>query len=145
MQSRKKPKVVLDSVVLVSAFLTGGLTAELLALCGERVKLYTAEDILQEIRRVLLEKVYIRNRYKYSDTDAEIFVNRFREKSTVVDPLPDIHVIERDPKDDKILACAVAVQADYIVSRDLDLLELETYQEIQIVTPENFIRYLRSI
>ena len=59
MQSREKPKVVLDSVVLVSAFLTGGLTAELFALCRERVKLYTAEDILQEIRRVLLEKVYI--------------------------------------------------------------------------------------
>ncbi len=132
MQSRKKPKVVLDSVVLVSAFLAGGLTAELLAQCREKVKLYTAEDILQEIRRVLLEKVYIRNRYKYSDTDVEIFVNRYREKSTIVDLLPDIHVIERDPKDDKILACAVAVQADYIVSRDLDLLELETYQEIQI-------------
>jgi uncharacterized protein len=145
MQSRKKPKVVLDSVVLVSAFLTGGLTAELLDQCREKAKLYTAEDILQEIRRVLLEKVYIRNRYKYSDTDVEIFVNRYREKSTVVDPLPDIHVIERDPKDDKILACAVAVQADYIVSRDLDLLELEAYQEIQIITPENFIRYLRSI
>jgi putative PIN family toxin of toxin-antitoxin system len=145
MQSRKKPKVVLDSVVLVSAFLTEGLTAELLAQCREKVKLYTAEDILQEIRRVLLEKVYIRNRYKYSDTDVEIFVNRFREKSTIVDPLPDLHVIERDPKDDKILACAVAVQADYIISRDLDLLELETYQEIQIITPENFIRYLRSI
>jgi len=145
MQSRKKPKVVLDSVVLVSAFLTEGLTAELLAQCREKVKLYTAEDILQEIRRVLLEKVYIRNRYKYSDTDVEIFVNRFREKSIIVDPLPDLHVIERDPKDDKILACAVAIQADYIVSRDLDLLELETYQEIQIITPENFIRYLRSI
>ena len=89
MQSRKKPKVVLDSVVLVSAFLTGGLTAELLAQCREKVKLYTAENILQEIRRVLLEKVYIRNRYKYSDTDVKIFVNRFREKSTIVDPLYD--------------------------------------------------------
>ena len=86
-----------------------------------------ASDIRIKIKQKV-PKSSIRNRYKYSDTDVEIFVNRFREKSTIVDPLPDLHVIERDPKDDKILACAITAQADYIISRDLDLLDLGGYR-----------------
>ena len=42
----------------------------------------------------------------------------------IVAQMPEIHVIERDPKDNLIIACAVAVSADYIISRDLDLLDL---------------------
>ena len=61
MITRRKLHVVLDSVV-VSAFLTDGLTAALVSECQEKVYLYTAEEILEEIRRVLLEKPHIRNR-----------------------------------------------------------------------------------
>ena len=46
-------------------------------------------------------------------------------------------------KDNMIIACAVAAGADYIVSRDLDLLDLKAYQGIQMVRPEDFIHYLR--
>ncbi len=144
MPNKRKPKVVLDSVVLVSAFLTEGLTAELLTQCKERANLYTAEEILQEIRRVFLEKDHIRSHYKYPDMDVEIFVNSLREKSTIVGPLPDLRVIERDPKDDMVIACTVVAQADYVVSRDRDLLDLGEYQGIQIVTPEAFIQYVRD-
>ena len=119
-------------------------TGELLDMCGEEATLYTAEEILQEIRGVLLEKEYIRNRYQYSDADVEIFVSRLREKSIIVSQMPDLRVIERDPKDDMVIACAVAAQADYIISRDLDLLDMKIYQGIQIVSPENFIHFLRS-
>jgi len=144
MPEQKKPKVILDSTVLVSAFLTRGLAAELLTRCRERARIYTAEDILQEVRRVLLEKSYIRKHYRYSSADVEVFVNGFRENALLIEQLPDLHVVERDPKDDKILARAVAAGADYIVSRDLDLLGLKTYQGIQIVAPEDFIHYLRN-
>ena len=64
MSTRSKLRVVLDSVVAVSAFLTDGLTAALVSECQENVYLYTAEEILEEIRRVLLEKPHIRNRYQ---------------------------------------------------------------------------------
>ena len=80
----KKPKVVLDSVVLVSAFLTEGLASELLTLCVEDADLYTAKEIMQEVRRVLLEREHIRRRYKYSDTDAETFISKFQEISIIV-------------------------------------------------------------
>jgi len=145
MHYKIKPKVVLDSVVLVSAVLTKGLAAELIDLCRERTHLYTSEDILEEVRRVLLEKGRIRSFYKYSDEEVEIFIDRFRRRSVTLEALPDLRVIERDPKDDKIIACAVAAQADYIVSRDLDLLDLREYEGIQIISPEDFIHYLRGV
>ncbi len=144
MQSKTKPKVVLDSVVLVSAFLTKGLASELLALCAARSEPYTAEEILQEVHRVLLEKEHIRSRYKYSGADVEAFVSRLQEIFIIVGPLPEVQVVERDPKDDMIIACALLAKADYIISRDIHLLDLRTYRGIRIVPPEDFVHHLRS-
>lgn len=142
MPNTRKPHVVPDSVVLVSAFVTeDGLAAELLIQCAQKATLYTAEDILQETRRVLLERGHLRRRFSYSDAQVERFIEALRAQCTVVPSLPDLRVIERDPKDDMVIACAVAAQADYIVSRDRDLLDLGTYQGIQIITPEAFIPY----
>ena len=50
--------------------------------------------------------------------------------------------IESDAKDDMIIACAVAVSADYIVSRDL--LDLGNHEQIQIARPEDFVHILRD-
>ena len=141
----RKLRVVLDSVVVVSSFLTTGLTAELLLLCEEKVDIYTAEKILQEIRHVLLAKPHIRNRYDYTSQEVDVLVAYLQEISIIVEHLPEIRVIARDPKDDMIIACAVAASADYIISRDRHLLDLGSYQDMQIVTPENFIQILREI
>ena len=93
---------------------------------------------------VLLGKPHIRNRYDYTATEVDVFIVYLQEISTVIEQLPEISVIERDPKDDMIIACAVAASADYIISRDKDLLDLGRYQDIQIVTPEDFMPTLRK-
>ncbi len=133
MTNRRKLHVVLDSVVAVSAFLTEGLTANLVSQCQENVNLYTAVEILQEIRYVLLEKPHLRNRYAYSSEKVENFIDYLKDISIIVAQLPEIRVIERDPKDDMIIACAVAASADYIISRDRHLLDLGNYQQIQTI------------
>lgn len=107
--------------------------------------LYTTEKILQEIRHVLLAKPHIRNRYDYTTIEVDVFVAYLQEISTIIEQLPEISIIERDPKDDMIIACAVAASADYIISRDKHLLDLGRYQDIQIVTPEDFMQMLRDI
>lgn len=48
-----------------------------------------------------------------------------------------IHVV-KDPEDNKILESAVEAQADYLITRDNDLLSLDTYDGIEIVTPTQF-------
>jgi putative PIN family toxin of toxin-antitoxin system len=50
--------------------------------------------------------------------------------------------IVRDPEDNKILESAVESKADYLVTRDNDLLSLGKYEDIQIVNPSQFwVRY----
>ena len=46
----------------------------------------------------------------------------------------------RDPKDDKVLEMAVNGPADLIVSDDADVLALNPFQEIPIVTPATFVQ-----
>ena len=90
---------------------------------------------------MLLEKEHIRNRYNYSTADADIFVTQLRETSTIVRQLPKLFVVERDPADNMIIACAVAASADYIVSRDKDLLDLEEYQVYRSLTRKILYRF----
>lgn len=47
-------------------------------------------------------------------------------------------MIAQDPDDDKILACAVASQAQFIVSGDDHLLAVRQHGGIPIATPEQF-------
>ena len=59
--------------------------------------------------------------------------------------LPPLAGIVRDPNDDMIVACALATGAEYIVTRDNDLLSLRTYETITMITPEAFMSILRLL
>jgi len=48
-------------------------------------------------------------------------------------------VVDDDPDDDMVVECAVAGDADYIVSGDSHLQALDTYQDIDIVSPAAFL------
>jgi uncharacterized protein len=61
--------------------------------------------------------------------------------ATVVQPV-DTPAICRDPEDDKFLAAARAGSARFIVTEDMDLLDLRSYEGIQIVRAEAFLRML---
>ena len=74
----------------------------------------------------------------------DTFKATLRASFLIVYDLPPLTGIVRDPNDDMILTCAVAGTADSVVTRDDDLLSLETYEGITIVTPEAFLAFLRS-
>ena len=50
--------------------------------------------------------------------------------------------VSDDPDDDAILACAISGEADMVVSGDSDLLRLEVYAGIPVVTPAQFLERL---
>ncbi len=76
---------------------------------------------------MLLEEEHIRRRYRYPDEKAFQFIAGLRVFATVVTNLPEVVGVSRDPNDDVILATARAAQVPYLVTRDLDLLSLQTY------------------
>jgi putative PIN family toxin of toxin-antitoxin system len=136
---------VIDSTVLVSAFLTkGGVSAELLRYAREGVfVVFLSEEILIETEHTL-SYPRIRARYTYTDEDVIDFVDRLRLAAEIVTDLPELTGIVRDPNDDMVIATARRAQAAYIVTRDKDLLSLEMYEDITILTPEAFIAILRE-
>lgn len=56
----------------------------------------------------------------------------------------EINEIKKDPTDDMFLELAVDGGADYIVSGDPHLLNLESYYRIKIVEPRAFLKILNS-
>ena len=137
------PKAVLDTTVLVSALLkpvTGGASYELLRLADDGAfELYISKSILEETADVLLRRGRIWQRYRYSDDDVIEYCRELARFATVVGDVPDVRgVVVRDPNDDMIIACGLAADVDFIVTRDKDLLALGQHQKIAMVTPEMF-------
>ncbi len=145
--ARRHTRVVTDTTILVSAFLrpvAGGAAFELLRLAyAGRFALCLSDEILSETADVLLNRRHLRRRYRYSDTDVVAYCRELALHATMVSDLPPITIV-RDPSDDMILATAIAAGADYLVTRDDDLLVLLRHEGIGIVTPEVFLAALRA-
>ncbi len=139
-------KAVLDSGILVSAFLAKrGVSAELLHLASQgSFRIYLCDEILEEIRRVLLEYPHIRKKYFYSNRQVAMFRQGLRSAVSVVTKVPSIKIVTDDPNDDMVIACAVKAKAQYIITRDEDILVIRKYKEIKIVSPEEFMEVLRE-
>lgn len=125
-------RAILDTNVLVSAVLFGGIPQELAerAFRGE-FELVTSESLLDELERVLRDKF----------ARPLVIARALREElSSVADVRRprDISRITRDPADDMVLAAALDGRADYIVTGDDDLLTLGTYRGISILTVKGF-------
>ena len=72
-----------------------------------------------------------RRRYKYSDEHIVAYCEELSRIGTVIFDIPILTGIVRDPNDDMIVPWAVAAIADFLVSRDKDLLTLGSYEAPQ--------------
>ena len=134
-------RVVLDSNVFVSALLFGGVTSELVALWQKSdITLLLSRNILEEYFRVLaypkfqLSKEEIRG----------IIEGEWLPFVEIIKPGIRLKVVKRDPSDDKFLECAVAGKANVLISGDKELLSLNRYHGVQILSPSQFLKeYLR--
>jgi predicted nucleic acid-binding protein len=87
----------------------------------------------------------MKRRYQYSDSAIVEYRQNLQKLAKLVRDVPEVRgVVVRDPDDDKIVACAVAARAKYIVTRDKDSLSIGRHQDIAMVTPEAFLQLLRA-
>jgi putative PIN family toxin of toxin-antitoxin system len=141
---------VFDTSVLVSAFLTrhhsGGASGELLRFVREgKIQLHLSADIIAEVLLTLTRNPRAQVNYRYTPPMAEEFCSDLLDIADVVQaPAPTPGAVPRDPDDDKIIACAVAAGAQYLVSRDRDLLSLASYAGVSIIAPEEFLHLVRA-
>ena len=134
----KPPKVVIDTNVFVSGIEFGGKPYQVLGhVYQEKVKLIVSSPLLSELSEVL------RKKFAYPPERIAQITKQLQEFAKLVHPASSIDVC-RDPADNRVLEAALTGDCDYIVTGDPDLLDLKTYQNIQIVTPAQFLVQFRS-
>lgn len=126
-------KIVLDTNVLIAAFIARGLCHELLEHCVLQHTLITSDFILHETQEKLVEK------FGYSSELAEEAIGVLRSRMRVVSISKLENPVCRDPDDDNILATAVGGSCDCIITGDKDLLVLKRYAGIDIFGPRDFL------
>lgn len=132
-------RVALDTNVLISAFLFPGGVPEAayrLAIEG-RVKLVTSPALLGEFGRILTEK------FGWVGERAEEAVRQIARIGRVVEPSEQVHEIEADPADNRVLEAALKGEAEIIVSGDRHLLRLVRWRDVRVLKPADFLDEFR--
>ena len=136
-------RAVVDTNVIVSAFLWGGTPRHLLdAVQAQHLELFTSRALITELEDVLMrEKFAVRlSRTRFSPA---YLLARYTQLATLIAPAEVVVPDLRDPKDIHVLACALAARAEAIVSGDDDLQSLGSYQSIPILSPAGCLRQLK--
>jgi putative PIN family toxin of toxin-antitoxin system len=132
-------RVVADTNVLVSAIQFGGKPKQLLDLAVDgHVDLATSEAILEETLRVLKEKFH-RAPKELKESEKQL-----RVIGRIVVPTESIDAVAADPSDNRILECAVASDAEVVVSGDKHLLALANFRGILIRRLNDFLEDVKS-
>lgn len=134
-------KVVLDANQFVSALLKpASNSAQLLDLVhAGKIRLLVSKRIIDEIERVI-RYPKIKKIHRRSDSNLDAFIIKIIRASQMVSGILSLQVIKDDPTDDKYLECAIEGEADYIVSGDKHLKDLNSFQGIPIVSPAEFLK-----
>lgn len=137
-------RAVVDTNILVRAVIKplGSVGPVLSQLRDDRYTILYAQTLLAELVDVL-NRPRIRDKYGLSDEDIKTVIALILLRGEAVTPQRRITIC-RDPKDDKFLEVAVAGSAGVIVSSDEDLLVLNPFVSIPIITPQAFLRMLND-
>ncbi len=134
-------RVVLDTNVLLSGLLTPGVCEAILDRCvtGDGPTLVICEHILVEFVR------HAQGKFQEPPEKVQAAVAYLRGHAELVEPVPVPVEVFPDHGDLPVLGAAVAARADALVTGDRQLLELQAYQGIPILSPRAFYERLRRV
>ena len=125
-------KIVCDTNVLIAALVADGLCRDIVKRRFPLGDLYTSTALLKELDSTL--------RIKFRTDPAQLpLLAAYRERASLVKPAKLARAVCRDPDDDVVLATAKAARADCILTGDRDLLVLERFESITILSPRAFV------
>ena len=131
-------RVFLDTNVLVSAFTTRGICADVVTVVVAEHQLVWGETVLAELTRVLSQKMRMP---PATIAEAESFL---RQEAAVVSQQSKPNVDLRDPDDIPVLAEALEGSVEVLVTGDRDFLELTHDLPIEILSPRGFWERLQE-
>lgn len=136
----RRPRWVVDTNVLVSAFLWTGTPGRVIELAGEKeVQLVTSRALLEELAATLTKRKLAKH-VAATGLSSDQMLAHYRRVATLVTARQLDAQVSRDADDDAVLACALAARADLIVSGDDDLLTLQSFNGIPIITAARAVK-----
>ncbi|HEU4505677.1 MAG TPA: putative toxin-antitoxin system toxin component, PIN family [Nitrospira sp.] len=132
-------RVVFDTNIYISALVIPGGNAEeayVKALRGI-FELFASVAILTETASVLQIK------FEWTEDGIRQAIRNISETATVLRPRPTLHRLKDEP-DNRILECAIAAQADWIVTGDRHLLVLKRHANSAIISLADFLAALEK-
>ena len=129
-------RFVLDNNILVSALLVkNSAPFWVIKKVEEMGVILYSEATLLELNQVLNRKKFVKY---FTVEEKQEFIVKLIESAELVAITESIDVC-RDPKDNKFLELAVSGEADFIISGDRDLLVLNPFRNIEIITANDFL------
>lgn len=131
-------KVFFDTNVLLSAFATRGLCADLFSHVLLEHELIVGEVVVDELRKKL------RLKFKLPKKSIDEIEDMLREHKVVPRPKTHLRLEITDPDDEWIVASAVAGGAEVLVTGDAAVLDIAKRAPLPIVSPRGLWDLLRS-
>ncbi len=125
-------KILLDTNVLIAAFITRGLCNELLEHCLRHHQIIISEFLLDEFQNHLIHK------FHFSSQETREAIELLRLRAMIVVPLELADRVCRDADDDQVLGTALAGKVDCLITGDKDLLDLRHFRSVPIIKPSEF-------
>ena len=127
-------RIVVDSNVYISALVFGGVPQAVFDVIESQatLELCISRPIMEEVAEVLARK------FDWTQAELEGFLPPLWRRCIAVTPTAAVRVCD-DPDDNRILECAQAAGASFIVTGDDDLLRLKRLGQTKIVTPRGFV------
>lgn len=133
-------RVVIDTNVAISGLLWHGKPRGVLEQARSGViTIFSSPALLDELADVLIRPHLATRVMATGLTPAQLFQG-YQALVEVIVPPAVPKVILADPDDDAVLACAAAIKANAIISGDQHLLELGSYQGIEIYSAAELVR-----
>ena len=132
-------RIVIDTNVVASGVFFGGKPQELLLLAiNGNLETYVSKEIVIEYLEIIE-----RLAKKYPDRPKKLPLEPFISSCIQIEPERKISVC-RDIDDNKFLECALESKCFYVVSGDDDLLSLEKFENVEIITVAEFFNRLEK-
>jgi uncharacterized protein len=125
-------KVVFDTNVVVAGIVAEGLCREILEIHVPEHNAILSQVLWEEL------VVTLRRKFRLTPDDLPILA-LYRQHAAWCEPEKLAEAVCRDPDDDWVLATALAGEADAIVSGDADLLTLDSYSGVEMLSPRQFV------
>lgn len=120
------------------------------------VELFVSQEVLEEIEEVI-NRPHIRERFKtLTDERIESFLKSIRDLAVIIQEVPKVFSLPRDIDDEIYINLAVECEADFIVTRDKDLIYLmsgydfesklfrQKFRLLKVVQPLEFLRIVED-